>query len=83
MSVPEDVQRILGWDELPASVREIPPDYNPLDEGVLMAHQQAWVKLINEEDLCLAGEGDGEPASPSTTGLDDTITASILQGGGR
>lgn len=37
--------RIVEWDDLPARVREIPADFNPLDEGVLMAHQREVVKL--------------------------------------
>ena len=32
--------RIVEWDDLPARVREIPAGFNPLDEGVLMAHQR-------------------------------------------
>jgi len=31
-----DTQRIIDWDELPESVREIPPDFDPLAEGVWM-----------------------------------------------
>lgn len=37
--------RIVEWDDLPARVREIPAGFNPLDEGVLMAHQREVVKL--------------------------------------
>lgn len=39
--------RVVEWDELPASVREIPADFNPLDEGILMAHQQKAVELTS------------------------------------
>ena len=40
-----DTVRVLGWDDLPPSVRSIPDDFNPLDEGVLMKHQQEWAAL--------------------------------------
>lgn len=32
--------RTLDWDELPASVREIPDNFDPFGDGVLMKHQQ-------------------------------------------
>lgn len=32
--------RTLEWDDLPASVREIPEGFNPLDDGILMKHQR-------------------------------------------
>lgn len=32
--------RVVEWDELPASVREIPESFNSLGEGVLMLHQR-------------------------------------------
>mgnify|MGYP005837099923 CR=1 FL=1 len=37
--------RTVEWDELPASVREIRTDFNPLDEGVLMQHQSECLML--------------------------------------
>ncbi|EDQ2494187.1 hypothetical protein PK12_004884, partial [Salmonella enterica subsp. enterica] len=32
--------RTLDWDDLPASVREIPDNFDPFGDGVLMKHQQ-------------------------------------------
>lgn len=32
--------RVLEWDDLPASVRAIPENFNPLADGVLMKHQR-------------------------------------------
>ncbi|MEO8120072.1 MAG: hypothetical protein ABI606_12220 [Rhodoferax sp.] len=32
--------RIVEWDDLPASVRAIPENFNPLADGVLMLHQR-------------------------------------------
>ena len=37
--------RTIEWDELPARVREIRTDFNPLDEGVLMKHQAECLSL--------------------------------------
>ncbi len=81
-TLPGDVERILDWEELPASVREIPAGYDPLQEGVLMAHQVDWVKLLHEWDLCISEKGRRTGITYSTA-LDDTITAaSSKQAGG-
>lgn len=37
--------RIVEWDELPPRARDIAEGFNPLDEGVLMAHQSEFLKL--------------------------------------
>lgn len=47
-----DTVRVLGWDDLPPSVRSIPDDFNPLAEGVLMKHQQEWAALKSRIKLC-------------------------------
>ncbi|EDQ2494190.1 hypothetical protein PK12_004887, partial [Salmonella enterica subsp. enterica] len=36
--------RTVEWDELPARARDIPLNFNPLAEGVLMAHQVECLK---------------------------------------
>jgi phage FluMu gp28-like protein len=74
-AVPGDVIRNLAWEELPASVREIPEGYDPLSEGVLMSHQVEWIDLIHAEDLCLAEKGR-RTGITFATAEDDTITAS-------
>ncbi|HFJ3367585.1 TPA: hypothetical protein ACGT6A_000819 [Salmonella enterica] len=37
--------RTLEWDELPASVREIPDNFDPFGDGVLMKHQAECLDL--------------------------------------
>ncbi len=37
--------RVVEWDELPPRARDIPSDFNPLADGVLMAHQVECLKL--------------------------------------
>ncbi|OGB19480.1 MAG: hypothetical protein A2W72_01590 [Burkholderiales bacterium RIFCSPLOWO2_12_67_14] len=37
--------RIVEWDELPPRAREIPANFNPVAEGVLMLHQRQVVAL--------------------------------------
>lgn len=74
MTRPADVIRTLDWEELPPSVREIPADYNPLEEGVLMKHQGDWVRLCQAHDLCIAEKGRRTGITYATA-LNDTITA--------
>lgn len=74
MTRPADVIRTLGWEELPPSVREIPSNYNPLDEGVLMKHQRDWVRLCQDNALCIAEKGRRTGITYATA-LNDTITA--------
>jgi phage FluMu gp28-like protein len=71
---PGDTDRILDWEELPASVREIPEGQNPLKDGLLMKHQQDWCKLIKEHALCIADKGR-RTGITFATALEDTITA--------
>ncbi|MGD9950291.1 MAG: hypothetical protein AB7U29_17705 [Desulfobulbus sp.] len=52
-----DVERILSFDELPASVREIPANHDPLADGVLMLHQQEAIALCHQEDLVVFEKG--------------------------
>lgn len=73
--LPGDVIRVLGWDELPPSVREIPADLDPLAEGVLMRHQSDWIRQIHEFDLNAAEKGRRTGITYATA-LDDAITAS-------
>lgn len=78
---PGDTIRILDWEELPPSVREIPAGHDPLAEGVLMAHQRDWARLIHEHDLCIAEKGRRTGITYATA-LDDTITASSSRDAG-
>lgn len=39
--------RIVEWEELPARARDIPANFNPVAEGVLMLHQRQVVALTH------------------------------------
>ncbi|MBN2060712.1 MAG: hypothetical protein JW882_09890 [Deltaproteobacteria bacterium] len=78
---PGDVERILSWDELPPSVREIPEGYDPLSDGVLMKHQAEWIKQIHTYPLNIAEKGR-RTGITFATALDDTITASSKKSAG-
>lgn len=65
-------QRVVDWDELPSSVRDIPKDFSPLDDGVLMAHQAAWCALDAVIKVAEKGRRTGITFAEA---LDDTITA--------
>lgn len=82
MSTPSDVIRHVSFDELPARVRKIPSTLNPLDEGILMAHQVEWLRLCAAHDLMIAEKGRRTGVTYATA-LDSTITAaSQLSAGG-
>lgn len=76
-----DTQRIVEWDELPESVRDIPEGFNPLDEGVLMKHQVEWLRLIHSVDLACA-EKCRRSGITLATAFDDTITAASRKSAG-
>jgi phage FluMu gp28-like protein len=76
-----DTQRIIEWDELPESVRSIPDNFNPLDEGVFMKHQVEWIKLIHSVDLA-ASEKCRRSGITLATAFDDTITAASRKSAG-
>jgi phage FluMu gp28-like protein len=69
-----DTQRTVEWDELPARVREIPADFDPLAEGVLMAHQIEWIRLIHRVQIAVDEKGR-RTGITFATAQDDTITA--------
>jgi phage FluMu gp28-like protein len=76
-----DTQRIIEWDELPERVREIPENFDPLAEGVLMAHQKEWVRVINTFDLAV-GEKNRRSGITLSTALNDSITAASRKSAG-
>lgn len=47
--------RTLDWDDLPASVREIPDSFDPFGDGVLMKHQAECLAL--EADIIAIPKG--------------------------
>lgn len=76
-----DTVRVLGWDDLPPSVRAIPDDFNPLAEGVLMKHQQEWAALKSRIKLCAKGRRTGITYA---TALNKSLTAATrVSDGGR
>ena len=74
-----DTTRIVEWDELPESVRQIPDNFNPLSEGVLMKHQAEWAAINASLKACDKGRRTG---ITFTEALDDTITASSRKSAG-
>lgn len=74
-----DTQRVVDWEELPPSVREIPPGFDPLAEGVLMRHQAEWVKIKKTLKVASKGRRTGITFAEA---LDDTIMASSRKSAG-
>lgn len=64
--------RVVEWDELPASAREVPDDFNPLADGVLMRHQIEFLKIRCSIKVAEKGRRTGITFAEA---LDDTIKA--------
>lgn len=71
--------RVVEWDELPASVREVPTGFNPLAEGVLMRHQVAWLNLKASIKVAPKGRRTGITFAEA---LDDTVKAASRKSAG-
>lgn len=71
--------RIVEWDELPASVREVPAGFNPLADGILMKHQVQWLSLQASIKICPKGRRTGITFA---TALDKTIKAAARKSAG-
>ncbi|HFF3748015.1 TPA: hypothetical protein ACGCMY_000993 [Klebsiella pneumoniae] len=71
--------RVVEWDELPARAREIPANFNPLAEGILMAHQADWLRLEAQIKLCGKGRRTGITFAEA---LDSVITAASRKSAG-
>ena len=63
--------RVVEWDDLPAQVREIPDNFDPLAKGVLMKHQSEWLAIKATLKVCPKGRRTGITFCQA---LDDTIT---------
>ncbi len=74
-----DTERVVGWDELPASVRDIPQDFDPTADGVLMKHQAEWIRIRTSVKACEKGRRTGITFAEA---LDDTITAASRRDAG-
>ncbi|HBT44316.1 MAG TPA: hypothetical protein DEB21_20645, partial [Rhodospirillaceae bacterium] len=72
--------REVDHDELPESARDLNPDFNPLAEGIFMAHQKSWVADESDLKLCKKGRRTGITWAEAQ---DDTlIAASAPEAGG-
>lgn len=80
--LPGDVQRILSFDELPASVREIPANHDPLADGILMAHQAEAIALCQVEDLLVFEKGRRTGITYAVALDSAIIAASSTEAGG-
>lgn len=67
-----DTIRYVEWDELPPSVKNIPPDFNPIAGGVLMKHQAEWCAIQASIKLASKGRRTGVTFAEA---LDDTLIA--------
>lgn len=69
-----DTERIVEWDELPERVRNIPVNFDPRAQGVLMKHQSDWIRMQQDLDIavCEKGRRTGITFAQAMT---DTITA--------
>ena len=74
-----DVERVIGWDELPDSVRSIPDGFDPLADGVLMKHQRHWISIRSAIKTCEKGRRTGITFAEA---LDDTVTAASQRAAG-
>jgi phage FluMu gp28-like protein len=71
--------RVLEWGDLPASVREVPDNFDPLAEGVLMKHQVEWVQIHAAIKACPKGRRTGMTFA---TALARTVTAASRKSAG-
>jgi len=69
-----DTERVVEWDELPERARQIPANFNPLDQGVLMKHQSDWIRLQQDLDIAVCEKGR-RTGITFAQALTDTITA--------
>lgn len=73
-----DTERFIEWEELPDNVRSIPANFNPLAQGVLMAHQSAVLRLQAQMDIAVIEKGR-RTGITFAMALDDTITAATAK----
>nr|WP_285896935.1 hypothetical protein [Pseudomonas aeruginosa] len=64
---------------MPESVRAIPQGYNPIAEGLLMAHQADWLAIQAQIKLCEKGRRTGITFAEA---LDSVITAASRRSAG-
>ncbi|MDO5625022.1 MAG: hypothetical protein Q4G71_10060 [Pseudomonadota bacterium] len=71
--------RIVEWDELPDKVREVPEGFNPLADGILMAHQVEWLQIHADIAACEKGRRTGITFAEA---LGDTLIAATRRSAG-
>lgn len=76
-----DTERLVEWDELPERVRQIPANFDPLAEGVLMAHQSEWIRMQQDLDIAVCEKGR-RTGITFAQALTDTITAATSKEAG-
>ncbi len=74
-----DTVRIVEWDELPPSVKQIPTGFDPLADGVLMQHQAEWCAIDAAIKVSSKGRRTGITFAEA---LDDTLIASSRKSAG-
>ncbi|ASK91061.1 hypothetical protein KWH04_01110 [Xanthomonas campestris pv. trichodesmae] len=84
MSIPaplHDTERLVDWDELPESVRQIPANFDPLAAGVLMAQQSDWIRMQQQLDIAVCEKGR-RTGITFAQALSDTVTAATAKDAG-
>lgn len=74
-------RRIVEFDELPARARDIPATFNPLAQGVLMAHQVEAITLARGKKITAIPKGR-RTGITFAFALDATITAATRKADG-
>lgn len=74
-----DTLRIVEWEELPASVRQIPDSFDPLADGVLMRHQAEWCAIRKPIKVGKKGRRTGITFAEA---LDDVLIAGARRDAG-
>ena len=74
-------RRIVEFDELPARARDIPATFNPLAQGVLMAHQAEAITLARGKKIIAVPKGR-RTGITFAFALDATITAATRKADG-
>lgn len=81
MKALSSTQRIVEFDELPARARDIPATFNPLAQGVLMAHQAQAITLARSKKITAIPKGR-RTGITFAFALDSTITAATRKADG-
>ena len=75
----QDTVRVVEWDELPERARNIPNNFNPFEDGVLMKHQIEWIKIKSDIKCCPKGRRTGITFAES---FDAVLTAAASKEAG-